>query len=658
MNGDRIRKILIFILFGFSVFFLSACDQADDVPAPSDKPAAAQTGNQTGPADSVNPLPELRLTSSTDYRQVGWDYTDASVSIRGTDYKGVSCDYTGSLEIKLRGNSTAQRDKRPFKIKLEKKADLFGMGESKHWVLLANDIDHTQMRNKLLLDFSGALGTESYMESTWVNLYYNNDYMGVYQLCEHIRVGKTRIDILDWDDIAEEAALAIAQTSEAADAKVFQKALEDAMEQDYTWIDTRTVSVDGTDYTIPDSVVIPEANGGFVLEMDFYSLQQPSLARTQTPYRQPLYFNTPEPADARAFSVTSLYKYALGYVTTFEYALHSDDFFFRNTDPHYQVSRTGWFDWERGWDNAAFEPVDYQDAENDGKHYSQLFDMDSLVNNFIFCEFAMNWDSMKNSFHLYKDIGKPAQIGPQWDFDWAWGNRNMFGIDTNVPTEWHTTCTYFTNEQYYQSVQWNTQLIRDPYFLVRAYEKYKEIRPTLIEDMLKDGGTIDTYAAYLRDAALANDEKWDYSYRQYGGEPFEEATEHMKQFITERIKWMDKQFTSLETFIASLNVYHPSSQLAVSDIQTQADGSVTITASVSDDSISAVVFQVNGTTQAESAAAGGTASVSIPKSALTDGSAQNVVEIKAKGPDGKYLYDSSYSKPSNYNLVISNYKIW
>ena len=44
--------------------------------------------------------------------------------------------------------------------------------------------------------------------------------------------------------------------------------------------------------------------------------------------------------------------------------------------------------------------------------------MDSLVNNFIFCEFAMNWDSMKNSFFLYKDIDGLAKIGPQWDFDW------------------------------------------------------------------------------------------------------------------------------------------------------------------------------------------------------------------------------------------------
>ena len=106
--------------------------------------------------------------------------------------------------------------------------------------------------------------------------------------------------------------------------------------------------------------------------------------------------------------------------------------------------------------------------------------MDSLVNNFIFCEFAMNWDSMKNSFFLYKDIDGLAKIGPQWDFDWAWGNRNMYWINTWYPTSWHTTENAFTVEQYYQTVQWNRMLIRDPYFLTLAYEKWHQIRGTVI----------------------------------------------------------------------------------------------------------------------------------------------------------------------------------
>jgi hypothetical protein len=655
------RKPIYFsLLLCFTLLFaLTGCNKEADSDTSNTTADDSVTIRQTAEPVSSGSLPVLRLTSDTAYDAVTTEnYTNASISIDGTDYSGTSCSYEGDLQIKLRGNSTASRPKKPFKIKLSEKVDLFGMGASKHWVLLANDIDHTQMRNKLLNDFSGAIGTETYMESTWVDLYYNDTYMGVYQLCEQIRVGKTRINIFDWDDVVEDAAEAIA-AEVGNDNEVFLSQLEDAMEKSYTWIDDRQVTLSGRTYTIPDSVEIPEATGGFVLEMDFYSESDNSLAKTLTAYRQPLYFNTPEPTDPSAFANTKLYNYAYNYIQSFEYALHSDDFFFRNSDTHYSVEHRGNFDWNTGWSHASYTTSNYTDDANDGKHYSELFDMDSLVNNFIFCEFAMNWDSMKNSFHLYKDLDSLAQIGPQWDFDWAWGNNNMYNINTYVFDQWHTTCMYFTNEQYYQSVQWNTQLIRDPYFLVRAYEKYNKIRPTIIEDMIKDGGTIDQYTEYLKASADANDAKWSYSYSTYSGEKFDKAVSSMTNFINSRVNWLDTQFSDLDTFINSLGVYKTSDKLCVDDMKEESDGTVTITASVTDDTIKTITFQVNGVTQIDGTVENGQATVTVPKAALTtDASQANVVEIKAKDSEGKYLYDTANSKSSIYNLVISNYATW
>lgn len=658
-NIKNIWIILGHMTLLFSIIcLLCACSSANEQnESQTDTVWNGVTAQTSETPAASGTLPQLHLTSNTKYSDVTRDsYTDAAVTIQGTDYKGAVCDYSGDIQIKLRGNSTANRPKIPFKIKFDEKVDLFDMGKSKHWVLLANDIDHTHMRNKLLNDFSGALGTETYMESTWVDLYYNDVYMGIYQLCEHIRVGNTRIDIFDWDSLAETAAKAIVLETGEENPQL-EADLEEAMQQSYTWIDTRQVYLTGHFYTIPDSVQIPDANGGFVLEMDFYSEWDNSLAKTLTPYRQPLYFNTPEPADPEKFSDTALYKYAFHYITSFEYALHSDDFFFRNSDTHYSVAHRGTFNAMTGW-NAEYTLSDYADDENDGKHYSQLFDLDSLVNNFIFCEYAMNWDSMKNSFHLYKDLNTLAQIGPQWDFDWAWGNRNMFGIDTYITDQWHSTCLDFTREQYYQSVQWNTQLIRDPYFLVRAFEKYKLIRPTIIENMISEGGTIDTYTQYLQASADTNDTKWSGTYMEYGGEPFNKAVDSMKTFLTKRVDWLDKQFKDLPAFIASLGVYKPSPLLSVTDITTQEDGSCTITAAIADNRIAAVVFQINGITQLECRVQNQKASVTVPHTALTDGSCLNVVEIKGKGPDGKYLYDTAASKPFVYNLVVSNYKTW
>jgi len=644
----KIKYLMFLCLSAFLILSTTACSSGAD----SDEESVTAISNNDNTDIVSSALPKMYITCDTAYHVVSKEsYTDATVSIEGTSYEGSTCSYQGNMQLKVRGNSTAIRPKKPYKIKFDEKVDLFGMGKSKHWVLLANDIDHTHMRNKLLYDLSGALGDESYMESTFIDVYYNNEYIGIYQLCEHIRVGKTRINILDWDDIAEDAATAI--TTESAGDAVFQKDLKDALKLDYSWIDEpHQIVYKNKKYTIPDSVDIPKAEGGFVLEMDFYSEWDWSLASTISPYRLPLYFNTPEPVLADTFINTSLYNYAYNYITTFEYALHSDDFIFRNSDTHYFVAQPGSFNPSTGW-SAQYEEATYIDNTNNDKHYSELFTMDSLLNNFIICEYSMNWDSMKNSFHIYKDIDKLAVIGPQWDFDWAFGNINMYNIDTYVTDEWHTTNIYFTNEQYYQSVQWNTMLIRDPYFLVKIFEKYNSIRPTLIEDMIKTGGTIDTYQDYLSDSAIANDKRWIQTYAQYHGKDFITSINSLKSFITERVSWLDAQFKDIDTLVTSLGCYKTSDKLTVGEIKNASE--CVITADINDTQIQTVTFQINGTYLVDAKVNNGKATVTIPQDKLVTDNSLNVVEIKAKGSDGKYMIDEDNSKPGNYNLVISNF---
>lgn len=110
--------------------------------------------------------------------------------------------YEGDIQIKGRGNSTWWLPKKPYKIKLEKKADLFGFGKNKHWVLLANYLDESLMRNRVAFDLSGQLGLP-YVKSTWVDLVLNGRPNGNYQFCEHIRVDKNRINVFDWEDESE-----------------------------------------------------------------------------------------------------------------------------------------------------------------------------------------------------------------------------------------------------------------------------------------------------------------------------------------------------------------------------------------------------------------------------------------------------------------------
>ena len=68
-----------------------------------------------------------------------------------SDFPDLACESFADLEMSIRGrgNSTWRENKKPFKIKLDKKADLFGLGSNKHWVLIANAMDESLMKDRI-----------------------------------------------------------------------------------------------------------------------------------------------------------------------------------------------------------------------------------------------------------------------------------------------------------------------------------------------------------------------------------------------------------------------------------------------------------------------------------------------------------------------------
>ena len=138
------------------------------------------------------------------------DYKPGSMFVQN-NAETDKAEYDGAIQIRGRGNFSWGLPKKPYRIKLDKKADLFGMGSNKNWVLLANYIDESLLRNKTAYELSRELGLE-YMDSTWCDVVFNGEYVGNYQLCEQIRIDPTRVDIFDWEDEAKDVAKAIAKT--------------------------------------------------------------------------------------------------------------------------------------------------------------------------------------------------------------------------------------------------------------------------------------------------------------------------------------------------------------------------------------------------------------------------------------------------------------
>ena len=148
----------------------------------------------------VPKLPVIRINTENAYPILDKkNYIPGTVVIEDPD--GAYWD-TPRLEVKIvengirgRGNSTWDMPKKPYKIKFDEKISIFGLGEDKEWVLLANYADKTLLRNVVAMKLSEIVGMEWTPSMLPVEVYLNDEYMGCYTFSEHKKVSKHRVDL-------------------------------------------------------------------------------------------------------------------------------------------------------------------------------------------------------------------------------------------------------------------------------------------------------------------------------------------------------------------------------------------------------------------------------------------------------------------------------
>ena len=129
------------------------------------------------------------INSKTDYVNASFRFEDPCGFY--TDEKTVEVNG----RIKGRGNTTWGMPKRPYRIKLDEKTKVFGRWGNKDWILLANYSDKTLLRNITMMEVSRICGMAwtPYMLS--VNVYLNNQYIGVYTFSDHKEIAGHRVNI-------------------------------------------------------------------------------------------------------------------------------------------------------------------------------------------------------------------------------------------------------------------------------------------------------------------------------------------------------------------------------------------------------------------------------------------------------------------------------
>lgn len=290
-----------------------------------------------------------------------------TVSIRGTEeYPGL--ESAVSATIKGRGNTTWGWAKKPYKLKLTTGTGLLGMNSSKHWVLLANCMDRTMMRNRVAMMISSMTSLAWTPSCVPVELYIGGVHQGSYLLIEQVRVAKKRVNVKEIEPPEGE-----------------------------------------------QTAIVPE-DGGYLLELDFhfdnYGVQWED-PHGHTRQKKDWDEDGTEEYDGIPFSVSS------PDIEDFTTKVNGTNVVAPEFYNYYNYIKQYVFDTAEALYSANFQ------HPTTGLSYDQYLDMDSFVDYWLVFELVGNHElSNPGSVFMYKKENKNGQVGklyagPCWDYDWG-----------------------------------------------------------------------------------------------------------------------------------------------------------------------------------------------------------------------------------------------
>ena len=174
-----------------------------------------------------------------------------------------------------------------------------------------------------------------------------------------------------------------------------------------------------------------------------------------------------------------------------------------------------------------------------GKRYDEYIDLPSFADNFIINELSKNIDAFRLSSYFYKDKdSKDGKIhaGPVWDFNLSFGNADY--CNGWNPTGWVRDTPCGNTNPF-----WWERMIQDPVFANLVKCRWMELRegPLHVDSLMT---FIDGQSNYLEPALDRNFQRWPVLGIYIWPNPvildtYEEEIDFMKNFLKDRIAWMD-----------------------------------------------------------------------------------------------------------------------
>ncbi len=402
----------------------------------------------------------------------------------------------GLIQFKGRGNNTYsnQYAKKPFQIKLSEKANLCGMGKARTWLLIANYLDISLIRNQINMDLAREMGMKGAVEFVQADLWLNGIYNGLYLLSEKIQINQKRLNLRNLEE----------DTEKLNDVPLdsFKKFREE----------NKKTKTEVRGYEIPRE---PEdITGGYIIELDKpYRYRNSAVSGFQSSVN--LFFVIKEPTSAsraQAYYISGLFEQFLR-------GLKEEN----GTDP---VS---------------------------GRYYADLIDMDSFAMKFLVEDFAKNYDALAGSQFFFKDIDSVSTkifAGPCWDYDLCLGNIDLAGIGSGL----NPTKSWAVNIKN-GKVNWYAMLYKHPDFREKVVQVYKEkFRPALAV-LIGEEGAGGQIIRRMEDYAAAIDASAGMNFVRFrpqnvsgiysrSGKTHESSLEYLYSWVRERVKAMDQDYLS------------------------------------------------------------------------------------------------------------------
>lgn len=401
-------------------------------------------------------------------------------------------EYDGVLDyMKGRGNSTWQQAKKPYNIKLDKKADLFGLGKSKKFSLLANADDSSMVRTSFGFDLFDAMGIAFVSKSEMVNLYVNGSYEGVYQLIERVEIDDNRVEIFDLEGATED--------------------VNELELDEYVLRGAQGVMTRGT-YKYADIPNNPEnITGGYLLELEKIYRYPDEASGFITKRGQAVVVKAPE------YATKEQVEYISAYWQEFEDALYSP---------------TG--------------------TNSLGKHYTDYIDLHSLALMYVAEELSINYDGCSSSFYLYKDLDSKLTAGPTWDFGLAFGNgfenRLINNVDTTNDTSYHYIQSCYVDNSNKGTKAFLAQAFNHADFRAEVSKVWTE---NVLPNVPSIEPNINSYAQALSNSIIMNGIRWNI----LGGPNADSIRNShngiinwVKTFTAQRIAFLTNSY-ALDTFV-------------------------------------------------------------------------------------------------------------